>query len=641
MTLLTRLALWLHERSLAPIERDAVIGDLIEDLHTIEQMRGARSAQRWIWTQTFRSLGPNVHRRLFTPRITPQPVSDFQASADGGSMIDGLMTDVRFAARLSRRQPLATLVAFLSLTVGLGLNILLFTLADAALLRPLPLRDPSSLVLLLLQRESGFNHNLSYPEYRTLRDGTTTLDGLVAYTGVKATIAGADGAMTVDGEVVSGNLFAALGVPMRAGRTLSVADDAAGAPPAIVISEQLWRDRLGRTTLSSQPILALNNQVFTVVGVADARFAGMQVGRRARFWIPLAHVKQLGGDDLLERPTVSWLTVMGRLRPTVSAEAVRQELHAILLQSRQAAGREMEPVVLRAGAGGDSTLSESLGSPMLMLVLAGAVVLLVACFNVANLQLARTDARRFELAVRAALGARRGRLVRLVLIDGLLMASVAGGAGVWLALITKDSATSLIAFYGQPVALNVPFDGRAAGAAILLSLLAGLMVSAICAWQSMRGTMGPIAEVRGATTPYRRTQRTLVVVQVALSMALLSGGALLVRSLDRLRDTELGFDARNRSAGAGLPRDGPRVARGGGCLLRGGHPGRQGVARRRRCGRRPRHAARFWRLAHLDRDSGLYAEAERRLADEFRPRHPLVLCDDGIAAAAGARLRRS
>lgn len=539
MTWLTRLALWLHERSLAPIERDAIIGDLIEDLHAIEQASGAQSAERWIWTQTLRSLGPNLHRRLITPPITPQ-----LEAAYGDGMFNGLMTDVRFAARLSRRQPLMTLVAFLSLAVGLGLNILLFTLADAALLRPLPLRDPASLVILLLQRESGFNHNLSYPEYRTLRDRTTTLDGLVAYSGVEATIAGSDGAQTANGELVSGNFFSTLGVPMRTGRMLGVTDDTAAAAPAVVISEQVWRDRLGAAPLSDQSVIVLNGKPFAVVGVTDARFSGMQIGVRSRFWIPIAHGRLLNGQDFLERPTVSWLTLMGRLRSGTAASAAREELDTILSQSRQSTGTALEPVVLKPGARGDSMLSESLTSPMVILAIAGVVVLLVACFNVANLQLARTDARRFELAVRAALGAHRARLIRLVLIDGLLMAAVAGAAGVWLGLVAKDRAASLIAFYGQPVGLNVALDGRAVGAALLLSLLAGLIISGICALQSVRGSVGPIAEVRGATTPYRRTQRSLVVVQVALSMALLTGGALLVRTLDHLRHTELGFDPR-------------------------------------------------------------------------------------------------
>jgi putative ABC transport system permease protein len=529
----TRLALWLHERSLPRDERDAVIGDLIEEVnrHGTDDLR----VTWWIWLQTGRSLLPNLHRRL------SRPVSQCEAEGDG--MLNGIGTDVRFALRLMSRQPLMTVVGFVSLAVGLGLNVLLFTVADAALLRPLPLTAPGQLVLLLLQRDSGFNHNFSYPEYRDLRDGTRTLDGLVAYGSVEATLAAATGAATIDGEVVSGNFFSTLGVPMRAGRALGTIDDSRGAPPAVVIAEQFWRDRLGSADVNGQ-VITLNAQPYTVVGVASNRFAGMQIGRTAQFWVPLAHASVLTGGDFLDRPTTSWLTVMGRVRQAVVVATAREELDGLLRRLRQSAGRPHEPVVLQPGARGDSQLSETLTSPLLVLSMAGVFVLLVACFNVANLQLVRTDARRVELAVRSALGARQRELVRLVLIDALLIATTAGAAGVWLAALAKDRAVALIAFYGQPVALAVPLDGRAIAAALVLSCLAALIVGGISAWYGTRRRPGLIVEARTGTAPYRSAHRALVIVQVALSMALLTGGALLVRTLDRLRHADLGFNPR-------------------------------------------------------------------------------------------------
>ncbi len=527
-----RLALWLHERSLPADERDAVIGDLVEEFHRQEN---DPAVTQWLWAQMCRSLGPNLHRRL------SRPPSGFEAQ--GGSMWNGIGTDLRFALRLMSRQPLMTVVGFISLTAGLGLNILLFSVADAALLRPLPLRDPAQLVILLLQRDSGFNHNFSYPEYRDLRDSTRTLDGLVAYGSVEGTLAGSTGATTIEGEVVSGNFFSILDVPLRAGRALGAVDDSRAAPPAIVIAEQLWRDRLGSADVNGQ-IVTLNGQTYTVVGVASSRFAGMQIGRTARFWVPLAHASALTGGDFLDRPTTSWLTLMGRVRRDVAMGTAQQELDDLLRRVRQSAGRPIEPVVLRPGARGDSQLSETLASPLLMLAMAGLFVLLVACFNVANLQLARTDARRVELAVRAALGARRRELVRLVLIDALLIAAAAGAAGVWLAALAKDRAVSLIAFYGQPVALAVPLDARAIAAALALSALAALIIGGISAWYGTRRRTGLTSDGRTGTAPYRSAHRALVIVQVALSMALLTGGALLVRSLDRLRHTDLGFNPR-------------------------------------------------------------------------------------------------
>jgi predicted permease len=538
MTRAARVALWLHERTLPIDEREAVVGDLLEEF----EMRAARNpsaAARWVWVQTLRSFTPNLRRRFFNPRSTLE-----SHPAHGVRMLNGLMTDLRFAVRLLRRQPLMTLVGFVSLTAGLGLNILLISLADAALFRPLPLRDPSRLALMLLQRQSGLMHNFSYPEYRDLRDSVGSLDGLVAYAPAEATVDASDGAVSIEGELVSGNFFAVFGVPMRAGRTLADLDDRAASPPAVVISEQLWRDRFGGAALNGQAV-SLNGQPFTIVGVARRDFTGMQVGKQAAFWVPLAHSRVLAGGDYLSSRTVSWLTVVGRLGAGVAEAAARDELDSALRRVREATGRTLEPVVLRPGARGDSVLSESIASPLLVLLAAGGLVLLVACFNVANLQLARTEARRVELAVRSALGARRMQLVRLILLDGLLMALAAGGMGMWLAVMLKDRAASLIVLYGRPVSLSIPVDGRVVAAAALLSLLAAITIGLLTTWRTVpRQAPGGLGDGRPATASRRYAQRGLVVVQVALSMALLTGASLLVRTLDRLRQTDLGFDAR-------------------------------------------------------------------------------------------------
>jgi hypothetical protein len=210
---LPRLAVWLHERSLGREDREAVIGDLLEGFAS-RAMRDPRLARQWVWLQTLRSLAPNLHRRWFVQRpaaIEPLP--------QGGRIVNGFTTDLRFALRLFRRQPLTSIVAFVSLTAALTLNVLLATLADAALLRQLPLRSPGELVLVLLQRETHINHNFSYLEYGDLRDRARGLESLVAYSGVAATVDGPAGATPVNGEVVSGNFFGALGIRIRTGRS--------------------------------------------------------------------------------------------------------------------------------------------------------------------------------------------------------------------------------------------------------------------------------------------------------------------------------------------------------------------------------------------------------------------------------------
>lgn len=269
----SRLALWLHERSLCGEDREAVIGDLLEGLAA--RAHDPRLARRWVWSQTLRSLGPNLHRRWFMqrpPRVEPAP--------PGGRIVNGFTTDLKFALRLFRRQPLTSTVALVSLTAALALNVLLVTLADAALLRQLPLRSPGDLVLLLLQRATGINHNFSYPDYRAMRDRTGTVESLVAYSGVGATVDDPAGAAPADGEVVSGNFFGALGVRMRTGRALGDADDRPEAPRVVVVSDRLARERFnGNEPLGR--VLRLNGDAYTVVGVADGAFTGMQIGRRA------------------------------------------------------------------------------------------------------------------------------------------------------------------------------------------------------------------------------------------------------------------------------------------------------------------------------------------------------------------------
>ena len=556
-------------------------------------------------------------------------------------MLNGLSTDLRFALRLLKRQPLMSLVAFLSLAAGLALNILLVTIADAALARALPVRDPGRLVVLLLQRESGLMHNFSYPDYRDLSERARALDGLVAYGGVSATLAGSGGAAAIEGEVVSGDFFATLGVPLHAGRALTRADDSAGAPPAAVVSEPLWRDRLGAAQLSGQTV-TLNGQPFTVVGVVASRFSGMQVGRKAEFWVPLAHARALTGEDLLPRPTTSWLTVIGRLREGTAADVAREELDAILRRVRESSGRPIEPVVLQPGARGDSTLSEQLASPMALLLAAGAVVLLVACLNVANLQLARTEARRRELAVRSALGARRIQLVRLLLIDGCLMSTAAGVAGLYVAALFRNSAASLIAFYGQPVSLSIPLDYRVVATAFVLSSATALVIGVLSTWQvARRPTAGSLADGRSESGSRRPGQRVLVVAQVALSMALLTGASMLVRTLDRLRHADLGFDPRRVAVLQVSPEMGRLASRCRRCLLRPGDTSGLGSPGRGKRGRRPRDAARLRRVSHDDRCRRLFADRRRGHGDQLRAHLAAVLPHDRPAAERRTGLRRT
>jgi predicted permease len=340
-------------------------------------------------------------------------------------------------------------------------------------------------------------------------------------------------------------MFAVLGVPMDEGRGIAPSDDTPSATPAVVVSQRFWTQRFGTAALAGQ-VVTLNGQAFTIVGVAARSFEGMEVGRASKFWVPLAQARLLTGEDMLNRPNMSWLTLMARLPSTGATEAARQELDSILRRAFESRGRTYEPMLLQPGSQGDSMLPTTLASPLGLLSIAGALVLLVACMNVANLQLVRADARRLELAVRAALGARLSQLVRLMLSDSLVLAIAAGMLSVGLVYLLKDQAAALIASFGRPVELIVPVDRRVLLMVTALSLASAVVVGLFATWHIIsRQPAGTLGEARSVTVTRRRTQQALIVAQFALSMAVLTGAALLVRTLANLRSTDLGFASKN------------------------------------------------------------------------------------------------
>ena len=526
------LAVRLLALSLAPGEREYVVGDLIEE-YELRASGDRGAARRWIWRQTLASVLPNLSRRL-ARRESRMPTNR-------GASMPGVLTDLRFSARLLRQQPALVIVALISLMVGLGLNVVLFTVANAVLYRPLPVRDPDSLVLLGMQRPTNVAQNFPYWAYETFSGRSDVFDPLTAFASRSAALRFDAETVSATGELVSGTLFSGLGVPMAMGRGLTREDDRAGAPPAAVVSAALWRQRLGGAPLSQQ-ILTVNGSAVSVVGVADDSFRGMFTGAEADFWMPLAHSAIVTGSDLLSRRTASWLFLLGRLRPGVSMESAREALDPALAAMFRSLGAEPQPLVVSRGMRGSDALTARLERPLQLLMAAAGFVLLVACVNVANLQLARNVARRRELAVRAVLGAGRGRLVQLLLIDAIMLVVPASGLALAVAWAGREPALGLITRYGEPVTLAAPLDVRVLLFAFAAAAAAALFVGILSAWQAGRPSAGALAEGgRSETGSRQRLQRTLVVVQFALSTTLLVGAALLVRSVSNLRNTDLGF----------------------------------------------------------------------------------------------------
>jgi putative ABC transport system permease protein len=517
-----------------------VLGDLAEEFVLRHRTLGAWSARRWYWRQALGSVAHAV-RRLRPDRDSV--LQDFK-----GVRMTSLMQDVRFGWRMARRRPLVTTVALISLVIGMSAATVVFGLLNAVLFRPLPVADPDRLALVLEQRESGMNHNFSYADLTELRAAQKGFVDLVAYSRADATLGQSQGAEIVAGELVSGSYFPTLGVRMLEGRGLIPADDDPGGPPVVVVSESLWRRLQGAGT--SVRTAVLNRHTFEVVGVAAEPFRGMEVGRDVRFWAPLRSQKILSpsdGRDLLSRPTASWLTLIGRLRPETTFAKAQDELDRI------EAGLPKTPTrarnrrfAVQPGRQGDSFLPQTTASPLTMLLAAAGLVLLVACANVAGLLLARATERERELALRTALGASRGRLIRLLLSEALLLGAGATLVSLVVASLVTKLAVPLMASFGETVTLDVSPDWRVFAFVAALGLAATAIFGLVPIVAALRQSLTPaLADANRSASPGRRRaliRHGLVVAQFALSLSLVVVATLLGRTLYNLRTLPTGFD---------------------------------------------------------------------------------------------------
>jgi predicted permease len=529
-------------RSLVERDRIAVLGDLAEEFSALAAQDGVRAARRWYWRQTLASLTPNLRRRL-------QRHAPARQHSPGGSLMDSLWQDARFGWRSLRQRPLVTTVALLSLVVGISMSTVVFSLLDAAVLSPLPLRQPDRLALVLSRRAEGTNHNFSYPDFADYRAGQHTFTDLVAYSGAAVTMRQPSGAAVVDAELVSGGFFAGLGVPMRAGRGLGDADDRPDAAPVVVVSEALWHVVAPGVASFEPRSIRVNDRDFAIVGIADGSFHGMNIGGDVRLWAALNQqpvLNPLGGQSLVPRRTVSWLSVMGRLRPGVTLETAAADLNRIEAMLGPAVSRpEQRTLLLEPGQQGDSSLPKATASPLQLLLGAALLVLLVACANVANLLVSRSADRSRELAVRTALGASRGRIARLLLIEAVLLGAIGSAAGLLAARWLARLAVPLFTAFGRPVAFDLALNWRV----LLFVIAAGFSATAIAGLAPIlsgrTAPAGALGEGGRAASPGRsaaRMRRGLVVVQFALSLALVSSATLLVRTLANLRSIPTGLD---------------------------------------------------------------------------------------------------
>ena len=467
-------------------------------------------------------------------------------------MVDATLQDLRHAVRLLRRNPLFAMTAVLSLAIGIGANTTIFTIANALLFRPpVGALDPGRLVDIgRSQNGQGFD-NGSYPNYLDLRSCNTVFSGVYAYRGgaEAVSLAGRDGAERIYGELVTTNYFAVLGTRPHIGRLFSPADgEAPGGTPLAVLSHRFWKRRFDGDPTIVGRTLSLNGRPFTVTGVAPDGFHGTTV-LTADVWLPVNMVGELTprrSSSTLTRREAVWLLMGARLKPGVSVRQAQAELNRIGLAleceyPEQNRGKGLRVVASSPIPGNGAPVAAFLS------VLMGLVglVLAIACANVAGVLLARATTRRREIAVRLALGAGRGRLVRQMLLESTLLFFAGGAAGLVLARVMTTLLVSLLPTLPVPVDVSLALGVRAAAFTLGLSLVAALLSGLAPALYASKTDMfvGIKADAQGG--PERlRLRNAFVISQVAFSIVLVVGAGLFLRALQRASEIDPGFDPR-------------------------------------------------------------------------------------------------
>jgi predicted permease len=476
-----------------------------------------------------------------------------------------LISNVRYAARALLRNPGFALVVILTLGLGIGANTAIFTLLDQVLLRPLPVKAPAELVLLdgpgPFSGRTENNQTFSYPMYRDLRDrGGEAFGEVLARYGTSVSLSFQTRTERATAEVVSGNYFRALGVGPSLGRVFSADDERVpGGHPFVVLGHGYWQRRFGGDPGVVGQSLRINATPMTVVGVGPEGFAGIEIGRSADLFVPIAMKAQLTPTwDDLENRRSRWLNILARLRPGVSrerAETVANVVYRQILAEEINVFPEISQsfrerflakhLVVLPGHKGLSDLRSQVSTPLVALMGMVGLVLLVACANVANLLMARATARQKELAIRLSLGAGRGRIVRQLLTESVLLSLLGGAAGVLLAVWTGELLLRALPFEQARRTLTAQPDLRVGVFTLAVALLTGIVFGLAPALQATRPAAAATLKqestaVVGGTAG--RLRRMLVVAQVALSLLLLVGAGLFARSLNNLRRLDPGFE---------------------------------------------------------------------------------------------------
>jgi len=449
-----------------------------------------------------------------------------------------LWQDLRYGARMLLKQPGFTLIAVLTLSLGIGANTAIFSVVNAALLRPLPFTEPDRLARLW---ETNLKRNLpsfsvSAPNYVSWKEQSQTFERLAAWKRQSVNLTGRGEPERLEGAIVSGSLFSLLGVKPAMGRDFLPEEDQPHGRRAAIISHGLWERRFGRDPNLIGQALALDGVSHIVVGVAPS---GFDFPQGTEIWAPLA------ADPAREQRGNRELAVIGRMKPGVTLQEARTELTTIAQRLERQYPEANSDWGVRLETLYDSIISNETRTALLVLLGAVGFLLLIACANVANLTLARATARRQEMAIRSALGASRWQISRQLLTESLLLSLAGGGAGVLLAVWSVDLLRAASP-QNAPRLDEIGIDGWVLGFTLAVSLLTGVLSGLAPALQAARIDLQESLKEGGRTSATGGARgllrQGLVVVELALSLVLLVGAALMIRSLANLQRAPLGFN---------------------------------------------------------------------------------------------------
>jgi predicted permease len=569
-------------RSLPPLgvsgpREQEVIEELALDLQERYEralVRGLTPEEAWQETQSHARSWPELARELGSAlaiaHVPPEPAAPPNAAL---RLFGEFRRDLVYAARQLSKSPGFTIVAVLMLALGIGANTAIFSLLNAVLFRHLPVREPEQLVFFGKTEPEGHTGFLphgntqvfSYPFFREFRRANQVFAEVAAIQSFLTPAHGRVGSGAdlekINVELVSGTYFATLGVPALQGRMLTDADDRTpGGHPVAVASYSWWQKRFSVDSSLAGRTVTIGPAVYTIVGIAAPGFSGVTVGQSPDLWIPLAMEREIQPDrNGLSDNMFQSLHMLGRLKPGLSITQAQANTNLVFHQilrnflgpqppAQELSGIGRAFIELTSAATGRSNVRRHFSSPLKILMAVVALVLLIACANVANLLLARAASRQREIAVRMSLGARRSRLIRQLLAESGLLGFLGAALGIALAWSASRLLLAMVSVGSELVPIRVTPDAGVLGFSVAVTLLTVLLFGAAPAFRATALELAlSLKAGRGIVSSAARNRlaQGLVVGQVALSLVLLAGAGLFLRSLANLRNVDVGFDRHN------------------------------------------------------------------------------------------------